>query len=829
MRVRLSIKMVLLGCVCLVGSGLAQGVPVWISLSAPGRTMMAASPTSMPDASGGISRVTNAPNKVAVHVQIDGFWKGRVAPDTQTSATTKPPPLSKMSSSGTFDVLHIPGWTSFEEEGQPALPVKRLLFSIPDGAEASAVLTTKTEIQIEPLNVMPVQPPFADVYPEPPRPAFMQDGATYASKVFYPPDNIVTTRVISIRDQRILVVDVAPIRYIPETGRAVAAVDMQIEITTTSPFSMMSDLPDDEDTLPIYMILMDDQFEGNGILNTFIDWKKRKGYDVVVVKTSDINTNGAPGNSEIVSYMRDLADTNYPDYLLIIGDQTAANGVAGYYFSTSQGGYTDLDIACRTNTDHIADLYYGRLPAANNTDATNMLNKALAMDRTPPFSGMYTNVIIAGQIQDKDDHDNRADRLFCETGDAIACFFEQNSTVNYHCTRAVVNPSGMTTNGTWAWHGSPYNSILWGQTNQIGSRMVNHFVSVATAQSRLTSGINAGASLVFHRDHGYSSGAGWGDPYYIYTHVRNLTNGVNRPVVFSINCASGAYHKNNNFTSEWLKHSNGGAYAVFAPVDISYSWLNDWLTHGFMTAFLSNYIPFQTTSTNPDWSNDLPLPSGTYGAPGSALRLGEILNFGKMYLYEKFSTDIRTFRLFHVFGDPETFIQLSPPETLAVSHSSSVSTGAQTLVISTGEAGCDVALYSSSLGIHKRKTTTGTNASFFINPATIGIIHVTVTKPDARPHESEIRVGSDEEFSCSAFALTNSIMLRWTAPYLLGLTNNTIRVNTTTTHYPSNSADGMVIYSGTNTVFEHTGLPQNVPCYYSFWITYDGINWTNPP
>ena len=32
----------------------------------------------------------------------------------------------------------------------------------------------------------------------------------------------------------------------------------------------------DASTLPIYMILMDDQFDGNSNLNTFIDWKKTK-------------------------------------------------------------------------------------------------------------------------------------------------------------------------------------------------------------------------------------------------------------------------------------------------------------------------------------------------------------------------------------------------------------------------------------------------------------------------------------------------------------------------------------------------------------------------
>jgi hypothetical protein len=112
----------------------------------------------------------------------------------------------------------------------------------------------------------------------------------------------------------------------------------------------------------------------------------------------------------------------------------------------------------------------------------------------------------------------------------------------------------------------------------------------------------------------------------------------NLHLVFSINCLTGSYHKDNNFTMSWLTNTNGGAYCVIATTDVSYSGYNEWMSHGLYTAFLSDYNSWHNSSTTPDWTADLPEP--TFGInDGRAVHLGEMLDFAKMYMFQYYGTD----------------------------------------------------------------------------------------------------------------------------------------------------------------------------------------------
>ncbi|HBA84519.1 MAG TPA: hypothetical protein DCZ95_10535 [Verrucomicrobia bacterium] len=80
-----------------------------------------------------------------------------------------------------------------------------------------------------------------------------------------------------------------------------------------------------------------------------------------------------------------------------------------------------------------------------------------------------------------------------------------------------------------------------------------------------------------------------------------------------------------------------------------------------------------------------------------------------------------------------------------------------------------------------------------------------------------------------AVALTNNIVLRWESPKKSGLINQAATVRYHPTRYPTNLTDGTSIYTGTNQVFEHTGLTPNQPCYYTIWVSHNGIDFQTPP
>ncbi len=84
-------------------------------------------------------------------------------------------------------------------------------------------------------------------------------------------------------------------------------------------------------------------------------------------------------------------------------------------------------------------------------------------------------------------------------------------------------------------------------------------------------------------------------------------------------------------------------------------------------------------------------------------------------------------------------------------------------------------------------------------------------------------VGADltmtASFSFTAVGLINSVWLRWTAPTNAGMPTNTVYIRSSTDHFPTNSSDGNLVYTGTDQVVEDTGVDNSgtVTNYYTIW------------
>lgn len=671
-----------------------------------------------------------------------------------------------------YQKLEIPGINAQSVEiGKPAVPVYIFMQEVPFGSVPTVSIESVDEKVISDINVIPAQEPQPDIAKH--QSEFSKDQKTYSSTQTYPESYLLKSETITMRNHQFVRLEIALAKSRPASMELLLISSMKIAIQLkhngkgasvfqkshsfdglfNSGNSTADLIPSGTGGAPErYMILMDDQFDTNSTLNTFIEWKSRKGYDVDVVKTSQINSSGAPDSSEIQAFMLSLPDSLYPTYLLIIGDQTADNGVDGwfrysewsYYIAYGYHGFTDLYYTIRdTSNFPVPDLFYGRIPARDNAELTLILQKAIDMDRTPPVNDMYDKALVAGMLQDYNDTNNVADRLFCETADAIASYFEIDpSNIGYSCTRSLVrDPGSVDSNCLW----NP-NSILWNNVDRIGSRVANHFLNGGVATARISSQIDSGISIVFHRDHGNYDG--WGDPSFRVSNVNALTNGVARPLVYSLNCLTGGYHENWNFTRSFLQHDNGGAYAVIAAVDLSYSWANDWMAHGLLMGLFDDYRTMINTATVPNegvnWSKTLQAPSQDSMSgliEGKARKLGQNLHFGKVYLLQRHNSSLRTtFEIFHVFGDPEGDIVLHTPQIQTVSHPTSISTGSQSVVVVTDNDSVQVCLYSEALGIHLVALSQNDSAVFNINPSSSGEIRVTATGFGKRPYEGVISV-----------------------------------------------------------------------------------------
>ncbi|MEA1923895.1 MAG: C25 family cysteine peptidase [Pseudomonadota bacterium] len=694
-----------------------------------------------------------------------------------------------------YDLLEVGDCAPATAVGQPALPVKTIFVEIPQEHDFKVTVNEGERVVLNDYYFLPSQPAPADQDQRQglQDPEFVIDEGLYQQDRMYPVDRLMAARRIRLRDHELLEIRFTPLRFNPrrKTIEATTQATLDIELYPQSSYSakglsgfaglvssgfdqgyqggIFSCIPKTRDLAndiakaepEIYMLIFADQFAASPKLKEFCAWKRQKGYRVVEVPTSRIPAaqRGAPTHKELVAYLRALPEKEYPLYLLLLGDQRRDQGVEGYYFKTYNGGYSDLFLACRDDNDFLPDLFHGRLPASNPAELEIMLGKLLKMDRDLPATGPYGRILVAGQVQDAYVNDSNprvqrpdgvADRLFCETADAVACYFEKNG---HQCVRAMVNPGRISASGRWNKQG-----LLW-SGEEVGSRIVDFFISNQQAGQQVTDQINQGVVLIQHRDHGYE--LGWGDPAWTVAQVFKLQNSAFQPLFFSINCLTGRYNtqkryqnqmaslNGKNFTKELLALKGGGAHAVMAAVDVSYSWYNDYLTHGFYSAFLEDYLSSRNQSANPDWSKDLPIPQ--LYRPGQGQRLGEILNQGKLYLYQNLAPSAQniqtrqSFLLFHLFGDPEAFIQFFPPKIQQPKFPATIkiSTGNRKITIENLAQSARVALYrddSSGQGLQMVTPAVAGQAVFELPEIAPGPIQLTITGAGLKPFIGRIEV-----------------------------------------------------------------------------------------
>jgi hypothetical protein len=85
------------------------------------------------------------------------------------------------------------------------------------------------------------------------------------------------------------------------------------------------------------------------------------------------------------------------------------------------------------------------------------------------------------------------------------------------------------------------------------------------APETITLAINEGRSVVIHDDHGYDTGAGWGDPGFNNGTISELHNGTQLPFIVSVDCDSGDYQNaTESFAEQLVDYTGGGAIGVIA-------------------------------------------------------------------------------------------------------------------------------------------------------------------------------------------------------------------------------------------------------------------------
>lgn len=675
-------------------------------------------------AAGPSKRATSQSDSVILDVAFQGYYARAI--DDKT---------------GRFIELTVPECGVDGEVGNPALPFKGYFVEVPAGVVPKLeVLEDSSETSQISTKVRPKQAPAIDSVNTPP--PFAINDASYAADTWWPAQPAELDGDGLMRGHHVVFVKVNPLQYNPAKGQLRTHRSMRLKIAfgpasdavpirgaseisnpefesmveglivnySAPTFSKRATLAATEAPGADYLIIVDDPLQA--AVTPLAAWKTQKGYVVKVVKKSEIGTTP----DSIKSYLQTAFNTwqPVPAYVLLVGDQ---GNIPSYPVSPDAYGsafISDLPYALLQGTDYWPDLTMGRLSCNTLASCNTVVGKILKYDMNPDTGNWYNSTLIAAYYQD-DDANCVADRWFFETGANV--YQHMKNSVGHTMLTSFVAGN---TCSTYTYRSDSYPHRL-AHPASIPTDLAAMFQSGTAATAAITSAFQSGVSIVQHRDHGGETG--WGDPSYYVSNVNTLTNGDKTPVVFSINCLTGAfdYASGDCFCEALQKRPGGGAVGIVGATRVSYSGYNDLLTNGIYTAMWPSYDSSHTSTRYP-----------------RSFRPAQALDFGKYYMYEyegDSSYTMYSFRLFHWFGDPEMELRFHTPVALTnLGYPATVPPGSQSVTVTGAPNGALVGLSQAGVALGRAYSQGGTavvTVTGTIQPATA--VTLTVTHHSAIP------------------------------------------------------------------------------------------------
>lgn len=407
-----------------------------------------------------------------------------------------------------------------------------------------------------------------------------------------------------------------------------------------------------DDTRDYLIISVDKYAEA---VDRFAEWKELLGFRVHKVLKGSWNSDAVKAEVE-----KAYAENPALYYLLIVGDH---DDVPGQYMEhhADDGDfsvhYTDLYYGCMDGEDdETPDIYRGRLSVSSSEEAATVMDKIIGYEKTPPTdAGFYERGVNCADYLDNDNGvaDDYEDRRYVQTAEEIRAYMlgqgkdvERVYSTNYEITPKYWNR----------------NYFSFGEP--IPEDMLKPAFAWDGNEGDIRRAINSGVFYVLHRDHGLVDC--WENPYFSVKHVDMLQNGDLLPVVFCVNCDNGAFQAD-CLAERFLRKQGGGAVAVIAASDISYSGYNDALACGLFDAI------WPEPGLRPKFPGVNSLGGET---PAPTYELGQILDQAQVRVSETFGSPdpsvssnekndsfcrIVTKEIYHCFGDPSMQICTEMP------------------------------------------------------------------------------------------------------------------------------------------------------------------------
>lgn len=571
--------------------------------------------------------------------------------------------------------------------GDPDVPVRWDSFALPEGCASFTVSVLESACVDVPLRLSPARAPQPEGKESP---AVVPDIAPYEG--WFPREVVETGEVRVYRGRSVAEVGVYPVRYDWKNGvvRAcskivyrvtfgegglrsapegrIAPDDSFLDNTTlngnvgVAGYEALRSAGDTGSAGKDYLILSTPEFEE--AVRRLADWKRTLGFGVHTRLRGDWTPESI---KSAVKEVYRSAPSLY--YLLIVGDHddVPAEDMARTIVNNKDYAFdyrfvTDYYYACMDGEgDVLADLYRGRLPVSTATEAMTVVDKIIRYERNPERdTAFYDTGLHCAYFEDEINRlsstergDGIEDQRFTLTSEEIRNYMLSKGKEIHRVYYYAHDKQGSLAPKYWN-----KNDYAWGE--EIPEELQDSNFNWKGNASDIVGHIDKGTFYLLYRGHGQYTH--WEKPQFTVDDIRALSNGARLPVVFSITCLTGRFQEGTCLAEAFLQKQDGGAVAVYASTEVSYSGYNDAMAIGMFDAIWpdpgvdSKLYNFLHMTTSPSRLRE-------------TTRLGEILDQGLRRMEETWGQSGRgnsistqfAREIFHCFGDPGMRIYTDVP------------------------------------------------------------------------------------------------------------------------------------------------------------------------
>ncbi len=636
----------------------------------------------------------------------------------------------------TMTTVGIPGVILPNNAGAPDLPGVGRFIAFPQHAAYKVEVLARKSVSYK-MKVAPAAEIQAESDDSPP--VYEKDPAIYGLDAVYPPEPVLSSSPTTMRGVDVFILGITPFAYNPVREELEVFTNIRIKVTFEGGNGQFGDVSYrsrwlepmmkqhlvNYASLPAvdfdarkknagredecdYMIFSPNDSTFLSWADTIKDFRVKQGISTNVYNIADLGGTSTGIENKINSAYNTWS--NKPVAVLMLGDTSnmPTKKYSGYTLSDNM--YADV------NGDNLPEVNIARMTARNSTDLSLLINKFIDYETSPPTdTSFYNNPIVAGGWQ--------TERWFILCTEVVFGFLTNEEGKSPEREYAIY--SGYP-GSQWSTATNTSTVVNYFGPNGLGyiPSTPGHLSDWGGNATRINNDINSGAFYMLHRDHGYEQG--WGEPDYDTGDLSGLNND-DLCFVMSINCSTGKYDASPECFAEAFHRMTYGALGVIAASGTSYSFVNDTFVWGMHDSMWPHFDPGYSGSTG---DNQL--------MPSFANMSGKWYLQASSWPYNTSSKTI-TYHLFHMHGDAFTQLYTEMPQSLSVSHGSSIDASATSFAV-TADAGSLIAISKDGVVLG---TATGTGGSVNVSidpPGSSGTMYVTVTELNHYRYEGTVTV-----------------------------------------------------------------------------------------